>query len=353
SLAPGARSAHAQSDALRPPQPPSKQALRERMARARAEHLARQWRMAKAPTANQDAWDVTYYDIDITTDPSTAVVSGTVTMTARVRSTPVASADLDLLSNMTVSACTSGGTSATWSHAGDILTITLDRTYNAGELFTVSVTYSGTPDPAVDAFGFDTWGGAPMIWSLSEPYGARSWWPCKDVPSDKADSVDIHVTVPDTLIAACNGVLAGTTPAGPGWTTYSWHESHPITTYLVSVAAHPYAVTNDWYHYSPTDSMPLVFYNFPGHDATWLANNLKVKDMIAAFKPSFGEYPYVDEKYGHAEFLWGGGMEHQTLTSLGGSWEWVMAHELAHQWWGDMVTCRTFNHIWLNEGFAT
>ena len=339
-------------DALRPPQPPGKPALRERMAAARAQRLARSRRRARAATANQDAWDAVHYDIDIQADPSTSLVSGTVTMTARVRSTPVASADLDLLANMAVTACTAGGSPAAFTHAGDIVTITLDRSYAPGETFTVSVTYVGTPDPFVDAFGFDSYNGAPMIWSLSEPYGARSWWPCKDVPSDKADSVDIHIAVPDTLIAASNGVLRSTTTSG-GWTTWSWHEGFPIATYLVSVAAHPYATTTDWYRYAPTDSMPIVFYNFPGHDATWLTNNLKVKDMLAAFAPEFGEYPFVTEKYGHAEFLWLGGMEHQTLTSLGGSWEWVMAHELAHQWWGDMVTCRTFNHIWLNEGFAT
>src|SRR5207247_7411902 len=127
----------------------------------------------------------------------------------------------------------------------------------------------------------------------------------------------------------------------------------PIATYLVSIAAYPYSVVTDWYHPTPTDSMVIRFHLFPENVSPTAAVNAKVKTMIAAYVQRYGAYPFYDEKYGHAQFLWGGGMEHQTCTSLGAFGEYTIAHELGHQWWGDAVTCRDFHHIWLNEGFAT
>ncbi len=150
---------------------------------------------------------------------------------------------------------------------------------------------------------------------------------------------------------ASNGTLRETVDNG-GTLTYKWHEQYPIATYLVSVAIHPYTVFSDYYHYSPTDSMEIQYYVFPAHYDDVQTTYAMVPDMITVFAGFFGEYPFLEEKYGHAEFTWGGGMEHQTITSLGGWGEYLIAHELAHMWWGDMITCGDFHHIWLNEGFA-
>ena len=121
----------------------------------------------------------------------------------------------------------------------------------------------------------------------------------------------------------------------------------------MSVAIYPYLVYSDWYHYSPSDSMEVRFFVFPDHYTYVQPQYAKTVGMIEVYADLFGEYPFLNEKYGHAEFLWGGGMEHQTITSLGSWSEYLIAHELAHQWWGDMVTCDDFHHIWMNEGFAT
>jgi aminopeptidase N len=339
-------------------QPPKEDETRDiapQLARAKADRFARAASMMAPPaTPNQLDYDVTYYDIDIEILPLSETVGGTVTMKAAVVALSITTVELDLENTgMTVSEARSAGSVVGFSHAGDIVAVTLERAYAMGEIFTVEVDYSGTPDPSYDAFGFDTHDSSDMIWSLSEPFGARSWWPCKDHPEDKADSVDVRVTIPDNLIVASNGTLVSETALIGNRKQYHWHEQYPIATYLVSVAIHPYTVWNDWYKYSPTDSTEIQFYVFSDRFASSQTNYLKTKDMMAAFAGYYGEYPFIEEKYGHADFLWGGAMEHQTCTSMGGWSESLIAHELAHQWWGDYVTCDDFHHIWMNEGFAT
>jgi len=308
---------------------------------------------AKALTAGQTGWDVTFYDLALDLDPTADLLTGTVAMEATVTTAGLASLDLDLKDIMIVSAVRVAGAPAAWVHAGDLLTVTLDRAYAAGETVRVEVDYAG--NPAGDYFGWASYGGQPLIWTLSEPFGAPWWWPCKDVTTDKADSVSLHVTVPDPLIVASNGVLEDQHAAGGGRTTFDWTTRHPIATYLVSVTAYPYAVDTDVYHTLDGGTMPVQNFVLPSWESVAVAGYAVVPDQIAAFAAAFGEYPFVDEKYGHAHFLWGGGMEHQTCASMVYSYyePWFLAHELAHQWFGDAVTCADFHHIWLNEGFAT
>jgi aminopeptidase N len=306
-----------------------------------------------AQTANQADYDVAFYDIDISIDPVGRTVSGTVAMTAEVLSTTLTYCDINLLDNMTVTQVSNTSGALSFTHSGDILSVTLDRAYSQGESFSVTVQYGGTPNPTgFGSFEFDTMDGYDVIWSLSEPFGARSWWPCKDVPSDKADSVDVHATVPAGLIVASNGTLESITNNG-ATDTYWWQERYPIATYLVSVAIHPYVTFSDWYRYSPTDSMEVQNYAFASHYEFVKDYYAQAVPMIETFAALFGQYPFVHEKYGHAEIKRGGGMEHQTITSLFGANEYLVVHELAHQWWGDYITCEDFHHIWMNEGFAT
>ncbi|HEX7878892.1 MAG TPA: M1 family metallopeptidase, partial [Candidatus Eisenbacteria bacterium] len=306
--------------------------------------------MATTPTSNQSKWDARFYDIDVDLNPSLSRVTGTVIIKATVTNGPLTTLDLDFKANLSLTEVRSAGIVVTSSRNVDVLTVNLDRSYANGELVTVQVKYFGTPTGGY--FNFNTSGGQPMIWSLSEPFGARTWWPCKDYSDDKADSVDIQVRVPSNLITASNGTRIVNTSGG-GFATTKWKERYPIATYLVFVASHPYTVATDWYVTALGDSVPLTFWMFPGSVATATPNNALVNDMMTAFAPLFGEYPFANEKYGHAQFLFGGGMEHQTCTCLGVYIESITAHELAHQWWGDKVTCATFNHIWLNEGFAS
>ena len=306
------------------------------------------------PTAAQNDYDITFYDIDLKIDPDTQTISGMVGVQGISLVSSLNIVELDLYSGLNIESVKSEqGDDLNYTHSSNLLSVTLNNSVSTGNSFKIIIDYDGKPQSSgFGSFGFHQHDGEPMIWSLSEPYGARDWWPCKDTPNDKADSVDISLEVPTGLIAASNGKLVDTEVNGD-WTTYHWQERYPIATYLVSIAIHPYTVFYDWYKYSPTDSMRLEYYVFPDNYDAVQNNYGLTKDMIGVMADRFGEYPFINEKYGHAEFTWGGGMEHQTLTSLGGYSEALIAHELGHQWWGDMVTCANFHHIWLNEGFAT
>jgi hypothetical protein len=312
-------------------------------------------------TANQEEFDVKYYSIDLIPDPGTQTLTGQVEIAAEVVGSSLDYMELNFWTGMTITDLYKKDAPAaqlTYTHSNEILSINLGATHVQGEEIRVVVVYNGRPQNApypYNAFSFSTHNGKPIIGTLSEPYGARSWWPCKDVNSDKADSVDIRVSVPNDLIVASNGNLRAKTTEGD-LTTYWWHEQYPIATYLVSLAIHPYIVYYDDYLYNDNmDTMKIHFYqyedNYNNEDIRYI--NSLVTDMISFFSEIYGQYPFIEEKYGHADYHIGGAMEHQTCSSFAFWNESVFAHELAHQWWGDLVTCEDFHHIWLNEGFAT
>jgi aminopeptidase N len=244
------------------------------------------------------------------------------------------------------------GNVSSYTHSNWVLGVQLDRTYNSGDTFSVTVHYSGIPRESGLA-GFMFSGG---VYTLSEPYAAQTWWPCKDDPADKLDSVQITVTVPANMLVASNGLLIEQTVNTNNSKTFVWKERYPITTYLVSLAVSAYSTFSDSFEYSPGIYMPIEYYVYPSQRTTAETAFSKLPDMLNSFSRLFGLYPFIKEKYGHAVFPWGGAMEHQTCTSIGtvnADWETVYAHELAHQWFGDLVTCNDWHHIWLNEGFAT
>jgi len=308
-------------------------------------------------TANQEAYNITYYSLDLRPNPKTLILTGGVEIVGNVADASIDHIELNFWSGMNITdihITENPDVQLYYTHNDDLLSIGLDRVYLYGEEFRVFIGYYGDPQNSpYGSFDFGVHNDQPMIWTLSQPFGARAWWPCKDVPSDKADSVDVRVTVPQELIVASNGSLREKINQG-NETTYWWHEQYPIVTYLVFLGIYPYSVYYDDYLYNnDTDTMKIHFYMFPENEDEIVVLNNKTKEMMGLFADLFGEYPFVEEKYGHADFLGNGAMEHQTCSSFGFWNEWVFAHELAHQWWGDFVTCENFNHIWLNEGFAT
>ncbi|MBC8375670.1 MAG: T9SS type A sorting domain-containing protein [FCB group bacterium] len=302
-------------------------------------------------------YDVHYYDIELDINIETEIIYGNVEVHILSEVDNLESIQLDFVSGMTVDAVTHNG--ATFNHFSDLVSIALDGSYNVGEALVVGIQYHGHPLQGgfqAFAFGhqFNDSNRAPMISTLSEPYGARSWWPCKDVPTDKADSVRVSLTTDAAYDAVSNGMLVSETLNLDDTKTTIWEHKYPITTYLVSLAITDYTYWTEMHHFADGDSMPLEYWMYPTSATDPMVERWnRTAAMIDIFGEYFGKYPFAEEKYGMAQFQWGGAMEHQTCSSMGAMGENTIAHELAHQWWGDLVTCSNFHHIWINEGFAT
>lgn len=299
-------------------------------------------------------YDVKYYKLDLTINHTSQTISGNITCNAKVVQSNVTEIYYDFINSMIVDSVLFNGNNTSFSRGTNTVVVQTNTSLNQGDDFTTVVYYHGTPaSGGFGSFEFSSQGGNPLIWSLSEPYGAKDWWVVKDTPADKADSADIWLTVSTSLTPVSNGNLMEVVNNGNGTHTYKWHVSYPIAPYLVSLAITNYALYTNYYHYSPTDSMPVTHYLYPSSLNSNISQLNKTPGMIEIFAERFGEYPFINEKYGHAQFGWGGGMEHQTISSMGGFGDGLIAHELAHMWYGDNITCKDWHHIWLNEGFAT
>jgi aminopeptidase N len=310
-------------------------------------------------TLAQSEYDAKYYKLDLNLNDTTQIISGSVYMYAQALVNSFVNLELNFFDNpqMYIDSIKTNYSSLTFSWYSDIIHITLDHPYNQ-EPFDVTVYYHGHPlEGGLQSFDWSSHGSpsVPVISTLSEPYFAQAWWPCKDMPIDKADSADINITVRSDLIVASNGLLREVIDHGTT-KTYKWHEKYPITTYLIMIATTNYTIFSNWYHpIAGPDSMEVRYYVYPEYLSQAQSLYPVTPSMIQFYANTFGEYPFVEEKYGMAHFTWGGAMEHQTCTSILYSWysEYVIAHELSHQWWGDYITCQNWHHIWLNEGFAS
>ncbi len=320
---------------------------------AAAKIAALHQRLMKVPPGDpaQRLYDARYYRLELRLDPADSSLSGTVQVRGTALVDNFSLVVLDLLDNMLVDSVS--GDAAGFTHGSDLLRVTLSPPVDSGADFTFEVSYHGRPNGGLwlDSRGDNQ----PIISSLSEPYSARAWWPCKDTPSDKADSVDIVLWVPQSIIAVSNGSLRdfGTYLDSASFARYEWHENYPITTYLVSVAATDYMIESDWFHYGANDSMIVEYYAYPEHIAEAQAALPQFMEMLGYFHQVFGPYPFLAEKAGIAQFTRGYGMEHQTISSQRNFGVVLTVHELAHQWWGDKITNATWGDIWLNEGFAS
>ncbi|MEW1828947.1 M1 family metallopeptidase [Streptomyces sp. NPDC088196] len=315
------------------------------------------------PKAGNGGYDVTHYALtlaytpdasdtsDTSDTPNTSTpLSGTATITARATQN-LSAYDLDL-KGMKVNSLTVDGKNAPWTRTGQELTVRPPSTLPKGKAFRTTVRYSGSPETITDPDGSEE-GWLPTAdgaLALGEPTGSMAWFPGNDHPSDKA-TYDITITVPKGLQAVSNGELGTERATGGGrTTTYTWRTTHPMATYLATVAIGHYDITR-----TTKNGLPVYVAVDPREAAASREVLAKIPEIMEWEEYNFGPYPFsstgaIVDRRGDAGYA----LETQTRPFFPGAPDTAtLVHELAHQWYGDSVTPKTWRDMWLNEGFAT
>jgi len=309
-------------------------------------------------------FDVLAYDLDLSLDPAAARVDGTVSASIRLTDAALDSVRLDLVPELTVNALTWNGAAVPFRHDGERLAVPVPA--GTAAACSLAVTYGGRPPRHGELFlglvfrdrgtsAADPRG--PIVFNVSQPSSSRAWWPCKDHPGDKA-LMTLRLTVPDTLRAVANGYQVSDTVLGDGRRTTVWRSDYPMPPYLVGVAVSEFVETEE--ECAGVDGpVELTYHLWPEHADAGAVFYQPTCAMLQWLEELAGPWPFAGERYGQMSVKFGGAMEHQTSTSFGagmiaedGRFRGVIVHELAHQWFGDLMTPAEWSDIWLNEGFA-
>lgn len=297
-------------------------------------------------------YDIKHIGFDIEINPSLREIKGSVAYLLKITQ------NTDTLffncnDSLYIDSITYLNTSIFFTHYNKVLRVFNNNTFIKDDTVRLKIFYHGIPiSTGFGSFEQGYHDSVPIIWTLSQPYGAQDWFPCKMTLNDKIDSMDMIIHTPEPNIAASNGVLIDSI-YNNGIITYHWQHKYPIETYLIA-----FSVTNykhfRYYFINDTDSFPIDNYTFPESYAEVITKQQEHLEVMQLFDSLFIPYPFAKEKYGNAEMMKGGGMEHQTITFLSDLTNFeIYAHELAHQWFGDYITCGSWQEIWLNEAFAT
>lgn len=320
----------------------------------------------------QAAFDVTFYEISLEVVPESRSIRGSV-LTAAQAVTPLSRMVLNLDTLLTVDGVTDGtsGAALDWDRDGGDILIELGREYQPGSDVSVRVAYGGQPRVAPQApwDGGFVWArtsdGSPWIATAVQGEGPDVWWPAKDHVSDKPDSLSLNITVPEGLVVATNGRVRGVTNNPDGSQTYHNHVSTPVSAYNIALNIAPYEVLESTLASVSGEDVPVTFYALP-RDVEKARELLpEVVDHLEFFESYLGPYPFRADGYKVAQtpHL---GMEHQTVIAYGANYDngsmtggrdWgfdaLHHHELAHEWWGNLVTNADWRDMWVHEGFGT
>jgi aminopeptidase N len=316
--------------------------------------------------AHEMKYDVKFVHLSLNLERTNKYISGNVRTVATVVAPALDTFMCLLHQNHTVDSIRFNGALLSYFRQDSMIKAGLPASLPNGATFTAQVYYKGTAPTGGSAIGsgFDngtsgSWGNQ-ATWSLSESFVAYHWWPCKQALTDKIDSSWVFVTTDSTNKVGSNGILKNVVITG-NKKRYEWKSHKPIDYYLISVAVAKYKEYNLYAkpQYLTNDSILIQNYIYDGaiNNPAWTSNQkitLNKMPLVMKFLCNmYGMYPFYKEKYGHCMAPIGGGMEHQTMTTLGYFDYYVDAHELGHQWWGDNVTCKSWGDIWMNEGFAS
>ncbi len=303
-------------------------------------------------------YDVLHYALNLQVDPSFGWLAGTCTVIFLVQDEPLEELVLDFRDNMNISHVNvvyPYRDNLSYNRGKDQLVIEFPKAIASGDLGYVEIQFWGQPEPE-GLFGYRvdvSDGGHPIVATVSEPWSARSWWPCKDDPTDKA-TVNVNLKVPTGFTGVSNGNLVA--QANNNWT---WSEPLPIPTYLVSIAVSQYVEIESHYE-GPAGSIDLKHHVFAEDEEKAREDLSILPEMLDFCGELFGPYPFVGQPFGVAECAWDEAMEHPTAVTYGDvlitgthQFDTVLMHELAHMWFGDMISPEDWTQIWLNEGFAT
>jgi hypothetical protein len=333
-----------------------------------------------AHRAKMNRYDVKYYKLDLALENTSLNVAGSVLMRVRVGSQALDSLAFELYQApagspagtatlLIDSVVVNGKRSPGIRRVGQDVNAKLAQVAPANALADARIYYHGTAPSGNSAaignglsnrdqgqIGYTNIIPYNITYSLSEPFSAHEWFPCKQVLTDKADSSDVWVTTTLPNKVGSNGVLVRTVSLPNNKVRYEWKSRHPIDYYLISVSVAPYVEYVNYAHPTGGPTVPIVNYLYNQDALTYYQSEVdRTPAFIENYSNLVGLYPFANEKYGHsmAPLGLGGGMEHQTMTTQDGFFFNLTAHELFHQWFGDNVTCASWEDIWLNEGFAS
>lgn len=308
--------------------------------------------------AKQLSLDILHYDLEISLDIKNKKIDGRALITGISKVTLLDTIVFNFYDNMAISTLLMNNNEQRYTRSDNKIFIPCAITEK--DTFRISIVYSGTPlMEDYTSFVFGEINEIPLVYSINEPISASRWFPSNDIPTDKV-LLDMRITADSNLVSISNGKLISVNSSNDK-KTYYWKTIYPISTYLISLNTSKYAHFEDTYTGLLNQKMDIHYFPVINHLEEAKTDWEDHPQMIKVFAELFGEYPFIEEKYGVTEFLWmSGAMEHQTITSVGYNlstgrkyFNDILIHELAHQWWGNAVGPATWKDIWLNEGFAT
>jgi aminopeptidase N len=303
--------------------------------------------------------DILHYDLEFDIYQEDKMIIASAELTGVILDQSINSIDLNFYDNFEIKEVLLNDNPA--EYFSDETTFSIPLHTNVSNTFSIKISYEGTPQKSgLAGFVFGKRDGMPLVYTLSEPTYASSWFPCNDIPTDKT-LLDMKITNDSSMVSVSNGILISEEIRGER-KTYHWKTIYPISTYLIALYSSDYEMFGDTYiSLDGKDTMYISYYVLPDKLNKAKVDFAEHVDILKFFAETFGEYPFIKEKYGVAEFLWSSGaMENQTITGVASSliggkklFTDFFVHELAHHWWGNAVGPKSWKDIWLNEGFSS